>query len=179
MCIFGALSITFYSGYKVGDAGRIKVQAEYDQYKYDQEQRFSRLRTGLIRDATIANQQLKQQEREREENDKVNKQKLAKIQKELNRIKLDAAFIELLNDSANRKSPPKPDQRSDGPGNEDTQASTDGGGNSGQGVKAREFTLYDLGETVLENNKNHQDCIDQVVWWQEFYKKMYQQFEGK
>jgi hypothetical protein len=179
LCFLGSLAISFYGGYKVGDAGRIKVQAQYDQYKVAQEQRFSRLQVGLIRDATIANQKLKQQETEREENDRVNKKKLADLRNQLERVKLDAAFVELLNDSAGRKPAAKPEQRSNGSRNESPEASTDDRTNKGQGIQAKEFTLFDLGENILENNKNHQDCIDQVGWWQEFYKNMYQQFEGK
>jgi hypothetical protein len=179
LCWLGSLSLAFYGGYKVADAGRIKVQAEYNQYKVAQEQRFSRLQVGLIRDATIANQKLKQQETEREENDRVNRKKLTDLRKQLERVQLDAAFVELLNDSTGRKPVAKPDKRSDGPRVQDPQASTDTGGNAGQGIQAKDFTLFDLGENILENNKNHQDCIDQVVWWQDFYRNMYQQFEGK
>lgn len=167
----------FYSGYKVGKSGKEEVIAEFKQYREAQEQRFKVIHDGIAKNAVIANQKLKQQEIEREENDRRNRTKLSQMRTRLERVELDLAFVQLLNDSAARESAPTSRLGSDEARIPEADSGVDYQANQGQGLQTGRVTLYDLGENILENNKNHNQCIDQVEWWQDFYWNLYKQFE--
>lgn len=171
------VSSIFYAGYRVGNSGKQEVIAEYKAYKEAQEQRFKSINEGIAKNAIIANQKIKQQEIEREENDRRNRTKLSQMRQRLERVELDLAFVQLLNDSAARESAPAPGVKDNGSGLQEANPGANRGTDQGQGIQVRQFTLYDLGVNILENNKNHNDCIDQVEWWQDFYLNLYKQFE--
>lgn len=177
LAIFGTV---FYAGWKVGNAGKQEVVAEYAAYKAAQTKRFEGLQAGLAQDAVIANQKLRNQEHERENNEAKNRTRLASQKQKLERIQLDAAFVELLNDSR-RQSAAITEEQGDGVLDAEAGGSQVAGGNAAKGIdlSRHQYTLYDLGENILINNNNHEACVEQVIAWQGFYGDLYDKFERK
>jgi hypothetical protein len=178
VCWAGSLGITLHYGYKWGASGKEAIKAEFVTYKKTQEAQLEKLQGLNAKDAIIANQKLRQQEYEREEYDRKHKRQLLALRQELDRVKLDAVFVELLNESARGGRPeptPQPGQSRDG--GPVQEADPPQGSNQGSGIKAPSLSLYDLGATVLENNKNHNECVDQVEAWQNFYRNLYGNFK--
>ena len=179
ICWIASLAITFHYGYGVGESGKLEVIAEFNAYKEKQELLLATTQRTAIANALAANTKLRQSEYEREEHVRKYAKELAVLREELDRVKLDAALVRLFDDSvrASRKAEPpaKSEQSGNAVPNAEANRPQDTGGNQGQGVQ--QFSLYDLAENILENNKNHDACVDQVMAWQDFYKKLYEQFQ--
>lgn len=182
-CWAVSLGITYFYGYRSGNEGKQEVVMAFQLYKDEQRMLLDNLRKNTVANAITANQKLRQGEYEREENDRKHRRDLLAMRKELDAVKLDAELVRLFNDSVTgtRKAQPSTPSAKQGDGRTDGQASRseDPSGNqgsaSGQGIQ--QYTLYDLAENLLENNKNHDACVKQVEEWQEFYEKLHQQFE--
>lgn len=179
VCWAASLGVTYFYGYRSGNEGKQEVVMAFQLYKDEQRMLLDNLRKNAVSNALAANQKLRQNEYEREENDRKYKKQLLAMRRELDAVKLDSELVRLFDDSVTgtRKAQPTTPPTREGDGRADGQASgtKDASGNQGQGVQ--QFTLYDLSANLLENNKNHDACVKQVEEWQEFYEKLYEQFE--
>lgn len=171
----------FFWGYSVGSRGKAEVKAEFEQYKAEQALWVKEVQKVARKDALAANQQLKNEERRTEENARQQQKQLAKMRKKLDDEQLERALVLLLDDAA-RAGEHESLARSPEQANESVVQGP-GSPNLGSGVRIPqvevEVTLGDLAEVTIENNKNHWNCVQQVQAWQEFYDKLYNQFEPR
>jgi hypothetical protein len=171
--IAGIVGTIFVGGCNYGASGKKQVEEEFEQYKVAQALIVKNLQDEGKKNAIKTNEKLKAEERNREDTYKKHSTELAKLDRQLDSVKLDLALVQLLNDSAvgARKDQPTtgPEKRTDGAANETTSAPSP--------VANSPNTLMDLAETVLINNKNHHACADQVEAWQGFYNKLYESFD--
>ena len=174
------VSTIFVSGCNYGAKGKAALQSEFNQYKVTAALAVKNLQDEGKKNAIQTNEKLKAEERNREDTYKKHSTELAKLDRQLDSVKLDLALVQLLNDSAagGRKdeSATGPEKRTDGAADEGA-GKTAAYSSTIKEIRDDLVSLRDLAEIILINNKNHHACADQVEAWQDFYNKLYESFD--
>jgi len=174
--IAGIVGTIFVGGYNYGASGKKQVEEQFEQYKVAQALIVKNLQDEGKKNAIQTNEKLKAEERDRENLYKTHSTELAKLDRQLDAVKLDAELVRLLNASAagvrKDESATGPSERADGATN------AEAGKTATISDLAEDLaTLGDLARVTLTNNKNHHACADQVEAWQAFYHKTYESFD--
>ena len=174
------VSTIFVSGCNYGAKGKAALQSEFNQYKVTAALMVKSIQDEGKKNAIQTNEKLKAEERDRENLYKKHSTELAKLDRQLDSVKLDLALVQLLNDSAagTRKdqSTTGPTERADGAANERADSSA-AYSSTIKEIRDDLVSLRDLAEIILINNKNHHACADQVEAWQKFYIQTYESFD--